>query len=71
MRLLMLAPMLLLAPTAEVATAAQDVAAPSHTLCGDDPIAPSVERILPGYGGSALKIAAKPQAQASFDMACS
>lgn len=39
-----------------------------HTLCGDDTIAPSVERILPGYGAGALRIAtAKPQAQAFFD----
>ena len=35
MRLLMIAPMLLLlAPSAEVAVAAQD--APLHTICGDD-----------------------------------
>ena len=67
MRLLMIAPMLvLLAPSAEVAVAPQD--APLHTICGDDTAAPSVERILPGFGAGALTIATtKPQAQAFFN----
>ncbi len=67
MRLLMIAPMLLLlAPSAEVAVASQDT--PLHTICGDDTAAPSIARILPGFGAGALTIStAKPQAQAFFD----
>lgn len=66
MRLPTIAPMLLLAPAPPlVAFDAGD--AGLHTLCGDDTIASSVERILPDYGAGAPTIAAKPQAQAFFD----
>lgn len=68
MRLLMIAPMLLLlAPSAEVAAVVpQD--APLHAICGDDTAAPTVGRILPGFGAGALTIAtANPRAQAFFD----
>ena len=69
MRLLMIAPLLLLlAPSAGVSEASDGQDAASHRLCGDDTIAPSVERILPGYGAGALKISTgKPVAQAFFD----
>ena len=70
MRLMMIAPLLLLlAPSAGVSDAAVDIQdLASHTLCGDDTIAPSTEHILPGYGAGALKIStAKPAAQAFFD----
>ena len=67
MRLLKIAPLLLLlAPTAEVTSAT--ASAPSHAICGDDTIVPSVARLLPGFGAGALPITtAKPQAQAFFD----
>ena len=70
MRLLMIAPLLLLlAPSVGVSEAASDLQDLSaHRLCGDDTIAPSIERILPGYGAGALPIrTAKPAAQAFFD----
>lgn len=60
--------MLLLSP---VADATRPDAPPTnsslHSLCGDDTIAPSVERILPGFGSGGMPIAAKPQAQAFFN----
>lgn len=67
MRVLKIAPLLLLlAPTAEVTGAT--ASAPPHAICGDDTIAPSVARLLPGFGAGALAIrTAKPQAQAFFD----
>lgn len=71
MRLLMIAPLLLLlAPSSGVGgesiAPAGDLSL--HAMCGDDTIAPSVARILPGYGGGALPISTgKPLAQAFFD----
>lgn len=50
-------------PTSEDLNGAASV----HSLCGDDLIPPTTERILPGYGGGGMKIAAKPEAQAFFD----
>lgn len=73
MRLLMIAPMLLLAAPANGGWAAVDAsdvapaAATVHSLCGDDTIAPSTAHILPGFGAGGMPIAAKPQAQAFFD----
>ena len=69
MRLLMIAPLLLLlAPSAGVSEASDGQDAANHRLCGDDTIAPSIEHILTGYGAGALKISTgKPAAQAFFD----
>lgn len=73
MRLLLIVPSLLLMAPAlgsekNAAPPTPAVAAPEvHGFCGDDSIAPTVERILPGYGDGGLKIAAKPEAQAFFN----
>ncbi|CAN5309209.1 hypothetical protein BH10PSE15_BH10PSE15_17990 [soil metagenome] len=67
MRVLLLAPLLLLlapAPGSEIADAALGAA---H-LCGEDVIAPSTARVLPGYGKGGFTVrTASPQAQAFFD----
>jgi tetratricopeptide (TPR) repeat protein len=75
MRLLLIAPLLLLmAPTAGGSaangaspTAATPGLATLHSMCGDDLIAPSVEHILPGFGAGGMAITAKPAAQAFFN----
>lgn len=69
MRLLMIAPLLLLlAPSAGVGGDDAATSASNHTICGDDTAVPSVERILPGYGSGALRISTtQPTAQAFFD----
>lgn len=72
MRLLMIAPLILLVSPAIGSGGASPPAAaidPAsiHSFCGDSTLAPSVEQILPGYGAGGMKIVARPQAQAFFD----
>ncbi len=71
MRILFTLPLLLLmAPVADASApppAPPSTAANIHSLCGDDTIAPTVERILPGFGDGGMAIAAKPAAQAFFN----
>lgn len=73
MRLLIIAPMLLLLSPVSGGLpggTALPVAVSTgslHSLCGDGTIAPAKERILDGYGAGGMPIAAKPMAQALFD----
>lgn len=63
--------LLLMAPVADAtrpAAATGPISTPSlHSLCGDETIAPTVERILPGFGAGGMDVAAKPEAQAFFN----
>ena len=69
MRVLPLAPLLLLlAPAPGIGIA--DTAIAAQHLCGDDTIAPGNARLMPGYGAGGFAVrTGKPQAQAFFSNA--
>lgn len=66
MRLSIIAPLMLLSAESLSEQPPPAPPVPVH-MCGDD-VAPSTEKILPGYGGGGFRVTtANPQAQAFFD----